>query len=126
MFADPDFDGDPVMIKQVSEVDDLTGAEEEAAETPIIDIDGQEIDFDPNSYPQLTGGGEIVEEPKVKIRVDGVHVQIVNERVQYLGADGKIITILIRKKPLLMSSKVMECFLKPLKKKSEEILILLT
>ena len=92
LFADPDFDGDPVMIKQVSEVDDLTGAEEEAAETPIIDIDGQEIDFDPNSYPQLTGGGEIVEEPKVKIRVDGVHVQIVNERVQYLGADGKIIT----------------------------------
>src|SRR5690606_23818843 len=43
-------------------------------------------------YPEVTGGGHIVEEPNQKIRVNGVMVKIVNERVQYLGPDGKIIT----------------------------------
>jgi type I restriction enzyme R subunit len=93
LFADPDFDGDPVMIKQVGEDDDLTGTEEETTDDIIIDIDGEEVDFpETPEYPEIEGGGDIVEEPRVKIRVDGVQVRIVNERVQYLGADGKIIT----------------------------------
>lgn len=94
-FADPDFDGDPVMIKQVGENDDLTGTEDESTEEVITDIvDGEEIEFP--EYPEIEGGGDIVEEPRVKIRVDGVQVKVVNERVQYLGADGKIITESIR------------------------------
>jgi len=93
LFADPDFDGDPVMIKQVGEDDDLTGTEEETTDETITDVDGEEVDFpEPPDYPEIEGGGDIVEEPRVKIRVDGVQVKIVNERVQYLGADGKIIT----------------------------------
>lgn len=93
LFADPDFDGDPVMIKQVGELDDLTGTEEETSDDTIIDVDGEEVDFpETPDYPEIEGGGDIVEEPRVKIRVDGVQVKIVNERVQYLGADGKIIT----------------------------------
>jgi len=94
-FADPDFDGDPVMIKQVGENDDLTGTEDETTEEVITDIiDGEEIEFP--EYPEIEGGGDILEEPRVKIRVDGVQVKVVNERVQYLGADGKIITESIR------------------------------
>jgi type I restriction enzyme R subunit len=94
-FADPDFDGDPVMIKQVGENDDLTGTEDETTEEVITDIvDGEAIEFP--EYPEIEGGGDIVEEPRVKIRVDGVQVKVVNERVQYLGADGKIITESIR------------------------------
>ncbi|GMQ25406.1 DEAD/DEAH box helicase family protein [Algoriphagus sp. oki45] len=94
-FADPDFDGDPVMIKQVGENDDLTGTENETTEEVITDIvDGEKIEFP--EYPEIEGGGDIVEEPRVKIRVDGVQVKVVNERVQYLGADGKIITESIR------------------------------
>jgi len=93
LFADPDFDGDPVMIKQVGEDDDLTGTEEETTDDTITDVDGEELDFpETPDYPEIEGGGDIVEEPRVKIRVDGVQVKIVNERVQYLGADGKIIT----------------------------------
>jgi len=94
LFADPDFDGDPVMIKQVSEDDDLSGTEDETNDGPIIDgEDGDEVEFpDPKEYPTIEGGGDVVEEPRVKIRVDGVRVQVVNERVQYLGADGKIIS----------------------------------
>ena len=93
LFADPDFDGDPVMIKQVGEDDDLTGTEEETTDDTITDVDGEKVDFpETPDYPEIEGGGDIVEEPRVKIRVDGVQVKIVNERVQYLGADGKIIT----------------------------------
>jgi len=93
LFADPDFDGDPVMIKQVGEDDDLTGTEEETTEDIITEVDGEEVDFPKTpDYPEIEGGGDIVEEPRVKILVDGVQVKIVNERVQYLGADGKIIT----------------------------------
>lgn len=94
LFADPDFDGDPVMIKQVNEDDDLSGAEDETNEEVITDIlDGEEIEFDEEpDYPEIDGGGEIIEGPRGKIRVNGVPVKIVNERIQYLGADGKIIT----------------------------------
>ncbi|RZK50098.1 MAG: DEAD/DEAH box helicase [Pedobacter sp.] len=89
LFADPDFDGDPVMIKQVNEEDDLSDAGEETTDETITDIlDGEVVDF-----PEVEGGGEIEDNIKrEKIRVDGVQVKIVNERVQYLGADGKIIT----------------------------------
>lgn len=91
LFADPDFDGDPVMIKQVGEDDDLSGAEDETTDEVITDnLDGEELEFP--EYPEIEGGGDIVEEPRTKIRVDGVQVKIVNERVQYLGNDGKIIT----------------------------------
>ena len=94
-FADPDFDGDPVIIKQVGENDDITGTEDEITEEVITDIiDGEEIKFP--EYPEIEGGGDIVAEPRVKIRVDGVQVKVVNERVQYLGTDGKIITESIR------------------------------
>ncbi len=93
LFADPDFDGDPVMIKQVSEDDDLAGVEEESSETPIVDENGEEVEFpETTGYREVFGGGDIAEDPKVKIRVDGVQVKIINERVQYLGTDGKIIT----------------------------------
>ncbi|PJX22791.1 restriction endonuclease [Psychroflexus sp. S27] len=91
LFADPDFDGDPVMVKQVEQDDDLSDAEDETLDETITDIiDGEEIDFP--EYPEVEGGGDIVEEPRTKVRVDGVRVKIVNERVQYLGNDGKIIT----------------------------------
>lgn len=97
LFADPDFDGDPVMIKQVGEEDDLTGTEEETTDDIITDVDGDEVDFPETlNYPEIEGGGEIIEEPRVKIRVGGVQVKIVNERIQYLGADGKIITESLR------------------------------
>ena len=93
LFADPDFDGDPVMIKQVGEDDDLTGTEEETTDDTITDVDGEEVDFpETPDNPEIEGGGDIEEGPRVKIRVDGVQVKILNERVQYLGADGKIIT----------------------------------
>ena len=94
LFADPAFDGDPEMIKDVGEDEDLSGTEDETSDEIITDIiDGEEIDFQELDYPIIEGGGDIAEEPRQKIRVDGVRVTIINERVQYLDPiTGKIIT----------------------------------
>lgn len=94
-FADPEFDGDPVMIKEVGEDDDLSGTEDETTGEEIIDDDGEVVDFGPEDGG-VEGGGEIIEGPQKKIRVNGVKVEIINERVQYLGNDGKIITESLR------------------------------
>lgn len=95
-FADPDFDGDPEMIKDISEDDDLTIVDGIWPEEPIIDdIDGSIVDFpDPQPYPPaITGGGNITNDShREKIRVDGVNVTIMGESVQYLDSDGKLIT----------------------------------
>ncbi|MFA9370996.1 MAG: EcoAI/FtnUII family type I restriction enzme subunit R [Labilibaculum antarcticum] len=93
-FARPEFDGDPVMIKEVDETDDLSGTEDEIIDEVITDIiDGGEVEFpETDEFPEIEGGGDIITERRGKVRVNGVDVRVVNERVQYLGADGKIIT----------------------------------
>ncbi|MEM7487142.1 MAG: DEAD/DEAH box helicase family protein [Bacteroidota bacterium] len=98
LFADPEFDGDPVMIKQVNEDADISGAEDETTTEIITDIlDGEEIEFpEEGDYPAIEGGGHIINEPSGKIRINGVPVKIINERIQYLGIDGKIITESLR------------------------------
>ena len=111
LFADPDFDGDPVMIKQVGEHDDLDGLEDETTDDIITDVfDGEEVEF-----PVIKGGGEIIEDlRREKIRIDGVQVKIVNERVQYLDNDGRIITESLKdytKKNVTNHYKTLEEFL---------------
>jgi type I restriction enzyme, R subunit len=115
LFADPDFDGDPVMIKEVQQDDDISDTDDENNDEPIIDVlDGEEIEF---PYPEpVQGGGNIVKEPgpREKIRVDGVSVKILNERVQYLDNDGRIITetlIDYTKKNVLAKYTTLDSFL---------------
>jgi len=112
LFADPNFDGDPVMIKDITEDDDISGTDDEITDEPIIDVvDGGDVEF-----PTVTGGGFIVAEPnpREKIRVDGVLVKVLNERVQYLGADGRIITESLKdytKKNVIEKYATLETFL---------------
>ena len=89
LFADPAFDGEPVMIKNVKQNDDLSEIEKNTDE-PVYDFEGEEAEFSEPS--KIKGGGEIVEEPKEKYYVNGVVVKIINERVQYLDSNGKLIT----------------------------------
>ncbi len=116
LFADPNFDGDPVMIKDVTEDDDISGTEDEITDEPIVDVvDGSNVEFSPE-YSTVSGGGFIVAEPnpREKIRVNGVEVKIVNERVQYLGADGRIITESLKdytKKNVIEKYATLETFL---------------
>jgi len=117
LFADPNFDGDPVMIKDIKEDDDIAGIDDEVTDDPIVDVvDGGDVVFPTPGYPTLTGGGFIVSEPnpREKIRVNGVEVEIVNERVQYLGADGRIITESLKdytKKNVIEKYATLETFL---------------
>ena len=76
LFADPDFDGDPIVI-----IDDgnITEPEPPDESTP------------PTTSPENGSGGE-PPIPRVKYRVNDVEVTILNERVQYYDKDGKLIT----------------------------------
>ena len=84
LFADPDFDGDPVVIFEPGKGDPPVPPEDEPEDPKIIDK------FIP---PKLPPGGdpEDPEQPR-KYYVNNVKVSVINERVQYYGPDGKLIT----------------------------------
>jgi type I restriction enzyme R subunit len=80
LFADPDFDGDPIIDEDFSPKDDT----EEPDETPNVKPTGTgngNNEFPPNG-----------KEKAHKFRVRGIEVKILNERVQYYDKDGKLIT----------------------------------
>ena len=90
LFADPAFDGDPVRNYELS----ITNEEFELpGETTVYDEEGDEIIFPtPNGEPDIIDGGDIISEPQPKYYVNGVNVAVLNERVQYMDANGKLIT----------------------------------
>ncbi|MDQ8020676.1 MAG: DEAD/DEAH box helicase family protein [Moraxellaceae bacterium] len=72
-FKDPDFDGEPVVIYEPGPEDD-----------PVP----------PDPEPEAEDEGNVVNEPEgpYKIRVSGVEVHILSERVEYLSEDGQMVT----------------------------------
>lgn len=98
LFADKDFDGDPVRVKDAGEDDDLSGVEDEGDETAVIDnLTGEEVDFPEPEKPDVSiPEDDPPDARRHKVTVHGVVVTIIKERVQYLGGDGKIITESLR------------------------------
>ena len=93
LFADPDFDGDPIKIKELKEDDEFESPENEMNHgEAVIDEYGEEIVFPTNAPPAIIGGGDIIAEPNKKYYVNGVNVDVLYERIQYTGNDGKLIT----------------------------------
>lgn len=94
LFADPNFDGDPVRIKELDDTDEFDTYEEEIEETAdLVDDDGDIVIFDPiPQESEIITGGEIDSEPRPKYYVNGVNVAVLNERVQYMDGNGKLIT----------------------------------
>ncbi|MDA3901841.1 MAG: DEAD/DEAH box helicase family protein [Desulfuromusa sp.] len=82
LFADPDFDGDPVVIYE---------PEPEDPPVPPDPPEGEDPPGEPESPPEPPGGGE-GPEPRIKYVVEDVPFYVVAERVQYYGPDGKLIT----------------------------------
>jgi type I restriction enzyme R subunit len=93
LFADPDFDGEPVVIYEPKPDD------------PVVPPDVTEVpsigELEPPSYrPDLIGGDDTLPdgntggggEGRVKYVIDDVNVRVAVERSQYLDADGKLIT----------------------------------
>jgi type I restriction enzyme, R subunit len=95
LFADPDFDGDPVQIYEPQDLDDspvppddLEAAE--AAETAAT----EETDRYPDEYEGYSGAFER-DDAEYGVRryvVANVEVKVVAERVQYFDANGKLMT----------------------------------
>jgi len=96
LFADKDFDGDPIRVKPVSEDTDLSGIvdEEETDTTPIIDdVTGDEIKVEKPKirYPERESTN-FVREPRQKVYVNGVDVSVLISREMYFDQHGKPIT----------------------------------
>lgn len=94
LFADRDFDGDPVRVKEIAEDEDFESYEEEILDDePVLDDEGEEVNFPADEQePEIIGGGDIIVDPPAKLYVNGVNVAILNERIQYLDEHGKLIT----------------------------------
>jgi len=75
LFADSDFDGDPVRVKIMNEDDEFDSPEDEIDDEPITEEDGEEVIFEPpQTHPPIIDGGGI------------------DERFQYMDGNGKLIT----------------------------------
>jgi type I restriction enzyme R subunit len=86
LFADPDFDGDPVQIYEPGPNEppippDDPPSEEALNETPPPYGDGLPGPIDDSTSP-----------PPIRYYVNDVEVRVATERVQYLDANGKLIT----------------------------------
>jgi len=89
LFADPSFDGEPIVVYDAGEGDgDLEPPDDEASD------DEQQQGAEDLVYPEV---GEIFVPPhpemhRTKFYVHGVPVRVLNERVQYYDSDGKLVT----------------------------------
>ncbi len=94
LFADPDFDGDPVQIYEPEDIDD-----------PPVPPDEPDDEYGKDSYPEgneettFDGDGGIFSDDfsddGTTVRryvVNNVDVKVASERVQYFDADGRLIT----------------------------------
>lgn len=89
IFARPDFDGDPVQIYEPEPNEPVVPPDD--TDVNAIDEDGGVIDTptDPDK-PNIDIDG--TEKKTKKYYINKIPVSVVNERVQYYGKDGKLIT----------------------------------
>lgn len=87
LFADPDFDGDPV---QIYEPKGDVIIEPEPDNVPDIIDDGEVVVFP--GIEDIIDGEPTTNTYRNKVYVRGVEVKVLSERVQYYGVDGKLIS----------------------------------
>lgn len=83
LFADKDFDGEPVVIY-----------EPKGGETPVPPDEEDSVDggTQGGDIPDITGGDDTGGGGRVKYVVGNVEVRVIAQRVQYYGPEGKLIT----------------------------------
>lgn len=99
LFADKDFDGDPIRIKVVTEETDLGYIvdDEEKDTSPIIDeISGDEIVVEPPVIRNLLREPKAEYQKREKIYVNGVDVSVLVSREMYFDQHGKPITVSLK------------------------------
>lgn len=98
LFADKDFDGDPIRVKPTSEDKDLGEIipEEEDDDTPIIDTEtGDEVIIIPPMSSQPATSKKTTT-PREKVYVNGVDVSVLISREMYFDNQGKPITVSLK------------------------------
>lgn len=94
LFADPRFDGDPVQIYEPGSNDPVDPPDPQHGDDELNPGDqgqpGNGPDSEPLPNPNQPEGG------RIKYVVDDVPVYVMDERVQYYGPDGRLITESIR------------------------------
>lgn len=109
LFADPEFDGDPVQIYEPEEGDPIV--------PPDVEDANDENDDYNNEFDQVGWTDENEDEPtsrRIKYYVDDVTVTVINERVQYYDQDGKLITESLKdysKKGILKEYQTLDDFI---------------
>jgi type I restriction enzyme R subunit len=94
-FADPEFDGDPVQIYVPGEHDPISPPDDGSStggmneEGPPYVGEGEDI-IDGPVFPNPSGG------PLKKVYVDGIGARIIAERVEYMDANGRLVTESLR------------------------------
>jgi len=93
-FADPDFDGDPVQIYEPQPDESIVPPDNEVDESiESTDVlDEEDLEF----VPPNVNIDETEEDKPKKYYVNNIEVSVANERVQYYGSDGKLITESLR------------------------------
>ncbi|WP_411882412.1 EcoAI/FtnUII family type I restriction enzme subunit R [Polaromonas sp. YR568] len=93
LFADPDFDGEPVVIYEPTPYEPVVPPEDTTpsgvGEPPTPPYDPRTIGGDDTPPGGNTGGGG---DGRTKYVIGDVNVHVAVERSQYLDADGKLIT----------------------------------
>lgn len=109
LFADKNFDGDPIRIKEMNETDNPSDIIEEEINDvkPTTDDDGEVI-FDSPQWEAADDGGNLQDpgaggqqrggetgesEPRKKVYINGVDVTVLYEQEQYNDRNGKPITV---------------------------------
>lgn len=94
LFADKDFDGDPIRIKEVkndeTDLSTIIDEEENNGETIIDEISDEEIKFEKPEIRNPFSTADFV--PNKKVVVNGVDVSVLVSRELSFDKDGKLIT----------------------------------
>lgn len=88
LFADPDFDGDPVQIYEPKGNEPPVPPDDEGTGPDGSGADDEGIIVDPLPPGGTTGGPEA----PIKFVINDVPVYVLAERVQFYGPDGKLVT----------------------------------
>lgn len=110
LFADPDFDGEPVVIYEPKDGEDIV-----PPETQENSQDNETEGATENSFGGENSGIGGENKTKSKYRLSDVEVNVISERVQYYDKDGKLVTESLKdysKKNILAEFSDLDTFLR--------------
>ena len=93
-FADPEFDGEPVKIKDVGENDDF-GDDDTPTDEGTDNTDDWGDDDTEGTGSDTGSDGKSKKKKRKRYTINGIDVRVVDEKVEYLDANGNLITVSI-------------------------------